>query len=85
MVEPEKTLVPTLSNHLMSWKRYVYDTNSFIKEDSIEHVMNIAFHGNFAPIEWKRCNLKTLVCCSYFICLNDHYLTLELEYFCKVF
>ena len=41
MVEQENTLVPTFSNHLMSWKRYVDDTNCFIKEDSIEHVMSI--------------------------------------------
>ena len=35
MVELENTLVTTLSNHLMSWKRYVNDTNCFLKEDSI--------------------------------------------------
>ena len=30
----------------MSWKRYVDDTNSFVKEDSIEHVMSVvnSFH-----------------------------------------
>ena len=39
MVELENTLVTALSNHLMSWKRYVDDTNCFLKEDSIEHVM----------------------------------------------
>ena len=46
MVELENNLVPTLSNHLMSWKRYVDDTSCFIKEDSIEHVMSIlnGFH-----------------------------------------
>ena len=46
MEELENTLVPTLSNHLMSWKRYVDDTNSFIKEDSIEPVMSVlnGFH-----------------------------------------
>ena len=46
MVERENNLVPTLSNHLMSWKRYVDDTSCFIKEDSIEHVMSIlnGFH-----------------------------------------
>ena len=36
MVELENTLVLTLSNHLMSWKRYVDGTNCFIKKDSIE-------------------------------------------------
>ena len=33
MVELENNLVPTLSKHLMSWKRYVDDTSCFIKED----------------------------------------------------
>ena len=46
MVELENTLVTTLSNHLMSWKRQVNDTNCFLKEDSIEHVMSVlnGFH-----------------------------------------
>ena len=45
-VELENTLFPTLSNHLLSWKRYVDSTNCFIKEDLIEHVMLVlnAFH-----------------------------------------
>ena len=44
-VELANTLVPT-PNHLLSWKRYVDNTNCFIKEDSIEHVMSVlnAFH-----------------------------------------
>ena len=48
MVELENTLVTTLSNHLMSWKRYVNDTNRFLKEDSIEHVMSVlnGFHAS---------------------------------------
>ena len=41
MVELENTIVPTLSNNLTSWKRYLDDTNCFIKEDSIEHVMSV--------------------------------------------
>ena len=109
MVELKKTLVPTLSNHLKSWKRYVDGTNFFIKEDSIEHVLSVlnGFHpfiqfthetepnnrlsfldvliirngqsietcvyrkptntdiyihwNSFAPIQWKRSTLKTLV------------------------
>ena len=47
MVEPENTLVPTLSNHLKSWKRYVDDANCFINEDSIGYVMSIL--NNFHP------------------------------------
>ena len=133
MVELENTLVPTLSNHLKSWKRYVGDTNCLIKEDSIEHVISVlnGFHqfiqftyetepnnrlsfrdvliirngqnsetcvyrkpanigiyihwNSFAPIQWKRSTLKTSVYCSYLICSNDHYLTLQLKYLRKVF
>ena len=46
MVQLENTLVPTLSNHPISWKRYVDDTYCFIKEDSIEHVISVlkGFH-----------------------------------------
>ena len=46
MVELKKTLVPTLLNHLKSWKRYVDGRNFFIKEDSIEHVLSVlnGFH-----------------------------------------
>ena len=41
----------------------------------------IYIHWNsFALIQWKQSTLKTLVCRSYFICSNDHYLTLELKY-----
>ena len=34
--------------HLMSWKRYVNDTNCFLKEDPIEHVMPVlnGFHAS---------------------------------------
>ena len=46
MIELESTLVSTLSNLRMSWKRYVDDINCFIKEDSNEHVMSVlnGFH-----------------------------------------
>ena len=46
MVELENTLVSTVSNHPMSWKRYVGDTNCSTKENSIEHVMSVlnGFH-----------------------------------------
>ena len=46
MVELENTLVLTLSNHRISWKRYYDDNNCFIKEDSIDHVMSVlnGFH-----------------------------------------
>ena len=133
MVELENTLVPTLTNHLICWKRYVDDTNCFINENSIPYVISVlnSFHpsiqftyetesnnrlsfldvliirngqnietcvyrkptntdiyihwNSFAPIQWKRSTLKTLVYRSYLVCSNDHYLTLELNYLRKVF
>ena len=38
MVELERTILPTLKEHMSPWKRYVNDTISYIKEESIEHV-----------------------------------------------
>ena len=51
MVELENNLVTTLSNHLMSWKRHVNETNCFIKEDSIEHAMSV-FNGFHPSIQF---------------------------------
>ena len=38
MVELERTILPTLKEHMSPWKRYVDGTISYIKEESIEHV-----------------------------------------------
>ena len=47
---------------------------------------NIYIYWNsFFPIQWKHSTLKTLVYCSFLICSNDHYLTLELKYLWKYF
>ena len=40
MVELERTILPTLKEHMSPWKRYVDDTISYIKEESIEHVLS---------------------------------------------
>ena len=40
MVELERTVLPTLREHMSPWKRYVDDTISYIKEESIEHVLS---------------------------------------------
>ena len=40
MVELERTILPTLREHMSPWKRYVDDTISYIKEESIEHVLS---------------------------------------------
>ena len=50
MVGLENTLVTALSNHLMSWKRSVDDTNCFLKEDSIEHVLSV-LNGFYPSIQ----------------------------------
>ena len=46
MVELERSLIPTLMEHMTPWKRYVDDTTAVIKLSSIEHVLSIhtSFH-----------------------------------------
>ena len=39
MVELGYTMVPRLSNHLYFWTRYVDDTFTFVKEDSITFIL----------------------------------------------
>ena len=48
MVELERTILPTLKEHMTPWKRYVDDTISYIKEESIEHVLSKlnGYHDN---------------------------------------
>ena len=48
MVSLENTLMPKLSEHMGPWKRYVDDTITTIKPQSIEYVMSIlnSFHNN---------------------------------------
>ena len=48
MVESERTIAPTLREHMSPWKRYVDDTISYIKEESIEHVLSKlnGYHDN---------------------------------------
>ena len=47
-VELEKSLTPTLMEHMSPWKRYGDDTIAVIKLSSIEHVLSIlnSFHQN---------------------------------------
>ena len=40
IVELERTILPTLKEHMSPWKVYVDDTISYIKEESIEHVLS---------------------------------------------
>ena len=48
MVELERSLIPTLMEHMTPWKRYVDDTTAVIKLSSIEHVLSLhtSFHQN---------------------------------------
>ena len=48
IVELERTILPTLREHMIPWKRYVDDTFSYIKEESIEHVLSKlnGYHDN---------------------------------------
>ena len=48
IVELERTILPTLREHMIPWKRYVDDTISYIKEESIEHVLSKlnGYHDN---------------------------------------
>ena len=48
MVELERTILPALREHMSPWKRYIDDTISYIKEESIEHVLSKSngFHDN---------------------------------------
>ena len=39
MVELERTILPTLRENMSPWKRYVDDTISYIKEESVEYVL----------------------------------------------
>ena len=48
MVESERTIAPTLREHMSPWKRYVDDTISYIKEEFTEHVLSKlnGYHDN---------------------------------------
>ena len=48
MVDLERTLLPTLVNHVKDWSRYVDDTIGIVKIDSIGHITNTlnSFHPN---------------------------------------
>ena len=48
MVRLERTLTPTLTEHMNPWKKYVDDTISMIKETSLAHVLTVLndFHKN---------------------------------------
>ena len=58
MVELERNLLPTLSQYMTSWKRYVDDTISYVKVDCIEHVLNAlnSFHANISFTYEQECN-----------------------------
>ena len=48
MVKLENTMIPRLSNHLYLWRRYVDDTFTFLREESITFVLEQlnSYHPN---------------------------------------
>ena len=48
MTELERTLIPKLRGHMMSWKSFVDDTITSIKPTSVPYVINVlnSFHSN---------------------------------------
>ena len=48
LVELERALLPTLREHMSPWKRYVDDTTSYIKKESIEDALSKLnrYHNN---------------------------------------
>ena len=58
MVELERNLLPTLSQYMASWKRYVDDTILYVKVGCIEHVLNAlnSFHANISFIYDQKCH-----------------------------
>ena len=48
MSELEKRFLPTLIDPITFWKRYVDDTFSLVKEESIPHILSVlnSFHRN---------------------------------------
>ena len=45
-----RSLLPMLSSHMISWKRYVDGTIAYVKADAIDHVLSIlnSFHGTIS-------------------------------------
>ena len=58
MVELKRNLLPTLSQYMTSWKRYVDDTISYAKRDCIKHVLKAlnSFHANISFTYEQECD-----------------------------
>ena len=58
MVELERNLLPTLSQYMTSWKRYVDDTISYVKVDCIENIQKTLnyFHANISFTYEQECD-----------------------------
>ena len=59
MVELERNLLPTSSQYMTSWKRYVDDTISYSKVDCIENIQNTlnSFHANISFTYEQECDV----------------------------
>ena len=51
MVELEGTIIPSLSNKIKLWKRYVDDTIAFVKTDEIKNVLS-SFNSYYSKIKF---------------------------------
>ena len=58
MVELERNLLPTLSQYLTSWKRYVDGTISYVNVDCIENIQKTlnSFHANISFTYEQECD-----------------------------
>ena len=51
MVELEGTIIPSLSNKIKLWKRYVDDTIAFVKTDEIMNVLS-SLNSHYSNIQF---------------------------------
>ena len=51
MVELEGTIIPSLSNKIRLWKRYVDDTIAFVKTDEIMNVLS-SLNSHYSNIQF---------------------------------
>ena len=60
MVDLERSLVPLLTAELSFWKRYVDDTITFVKIETVDHILSMLnnFHPNIRFTYETECNFK---------------------------
>ena len=71
MVELANMLVPKLKQHIKRWRRYVDDTFVYVKNCSIEYVLE-KFHPNIKVTYEKEVNNSLLFLDVLFLRNSDH-------------